>query len=299
MILAATYLGKPLKNLGVSYGYIHSVYDKTLNLILSNRLVVLSSRGSNRGPFTINVNLPDSLSFKSLNLKEGSAVAYSSGYLYIDGQTLIVDTNRAEPYDPSIRVYQYSKETLEQNINSVKDLVLSEGSPEGVRDILKLLDDPSSGNSNATATRALPYVKALIPAVKQKDEINIQNNLERLIGLGVGTTPACDDMMCGMMLVMKTFAQSAPVLSSSIELFCSLARYLSFERTTRVSQEYILYASLGLANEASKNAAEALFLQKDGSLRSKFERLFDIGESSGTDTAVGMVLGAELCKENS
>ncbi len=294
----ATSFGAPLRNIvNSSYGYVLSIYDRTLNLILSGRLVTVSSSAKGRGPFIINVAAPDDFSFRSLNLLEGSFAECSSKRLRLNETKLTVNIEQAQQYDASINIKAYDKTKLSANLELAAEVISNEGSPFGLREILRCLKGQSNLKAGDNVTLfALPYVRRLLSAIKSKNLKEMSYCLEHLIGLGPGTTPSCDDMLCGMMLAMKGFPSSDIELHSKAELFCSLARNLSAGRTNIISGEYILYASFGQANEVVASALESLF-SKQG-LMQKFKQLLAIGESSGTDIAVGLVLGTELCLDN-
>jgi hypothetical protein len=300
LILNATFVGAPLRKImNSSYGYVLSVYDRTLNLILSGRLVTVSSNQNGRGPFIINVVAPDDFSFRSLNLLEGSVAECSSKHLRLSESKITINMEQAEQYNPSINIKAYDKTKVSANLELVIELITDEGSHLGVGEILRCLKDQSESNEagNNVSMLALPYVRQLLSAIKIKNTKEMSYCLEHLIGLGPGTTPSCDDMLCGMMLAMKAFSSYDIELHRKVELFCSLTRKLA-GRTNLISREYILYASFGQANEVAASALESLQSTSEESLMQRFRQLLAIGESSGTDIAVGLVLGTELCVDN-
>jgi len=121
----------------------------------------------------------------------------------------------------------------------------------------------------------------------------------RLIGLGPGLTPAGDDFLVGCLRgvwLIHPMWKAAPRMLDRLraDLFPSLDR-----RTTRVGAEFIRYAVDGAFAEVLDQAAEAL-------VSSAYPRLVQLalgkllaqGETSGTDTTLGLLICVEAMLSN-
>lgn len=115
----------------------------------------------------------------------------------------------------------------------------------------------------------------------------------RLIGLGPGLTPAGDDVLTGLMLVLH-YADRAPGTEVKwIDAFCRGVVDQAMGRTTWVSSEQLRYAAHGEAAQAIAEAAIALLWAQEP-LRPAIAALLDTGSSSGSDLLSGMCIGSKL-----
>ena len=62
-----------------------------------------------------------------------------------------------------------------------------------------------------------------------------------------------------------------------------------------LSEEFLMQAALGRGNERVSRLCEALLTAGPGVVERETKRVLSIGETSGTDTALGVILGTMLC----
>ena len=65
-------------------------------------------------------------------------------------------------------------------------------------------------------------------------------------------------------------------------------------RTTILSEEYLRQAASGRGNEQAMRLCTALLTGSGKLVERETMRMLEIGESSGTDTVLGIVIGARL-----
>lgn len=297
-MLEATSIGSPLRSLiADSRGSIFSVHRKIINLDLFERLVTIADYKLGRGPFTINVKTPDDLSFNTLVTNNRTTVIFSSDFIKVGNSILIIGIKDANRYDATLQTESLDIKRFVKNLELFKHTILAEGSPEGVLGLLELHNNtiPRGVIRSAIASKTSSHMKTLFLGMKENDLLSVEYSLKQLIGLGIGTTPSCDDMLCGMMLIMRALAPHSDHLFNITESLCALARRVSIGRTNKISQEYLWYASKGLAAEVVKQVIESLVSSSPKAIYINSRKLLRIGESSGTDIAVGIALGGKFC----
>jgi hypothetical protein len=113
-----------------------------------------------------------------------------------------------------------------------------------------------------------------------------------LLGRGLGLTPAWDDLLLGLHAIAY-FAGSALPPASQAALG-ELSVYLASEaprRTTAISANYLWLAAKGGFSERLANAARSLLQAQGPALVAPLQQLLAYGQTSGHDTAVGLILG--------
>jgi Protein of unknown function (DUF2877) len=122
----------------------------------------------------------------------------------------------------------------------------------------------------------------------------------RLIGLGPGLTPSGDDLMVGCLRGLWLMPRNEPAVLQMLDgLRTGLLPDLD-ERTTCVGAEFIRYAMDGAFAEVLDRAAEALSAPISPQLvHSAIGRLLAQGETSGTDTTLGLLTCLEAMFSNS
>lgn len=116
-----------------------------------------------------------------------------------------------------------------------------------------------------------------------------------LVGLGPGLTPSSDDMLSGLVLLCVLYARSRGSLLGAGRLISEATAERAQGRTTALSEECLRQAALGRGNEPVMRLCEALLTSKPKIVERETMRVLTIGETSGTDIALGVVLGTMLC----
>jgi hypothetical protein len=119
--------------------------------------------------------------------------------------------------------------------------------------------------------------------------------VSELLGLGPGLTPSSDDMLSGLMLQCSLYSRNRGYLRDATRLVCRAVEAGSGGRTTRLSEEFLRQAAQGRANEPVMRLCEASLTAGREEVSRETKRILAIGETSGTDIALGVVLGGMLC----
>jgi hypothetical protein len=110
-----------------------------------------------------------------------------------------------------------------------------------------------------------------------------------LIGLGPGLTPSGDDFLVGVLTIFNT--RNSP--SFSHKAFCELVVEKAKSLTNEISYMALKKASIGKVRESLIRLIHSLINGTEEDLILSLNKVLNIGSSSGTDIALGLVCGLE------
>jgi hypothetical protein len=150
-------------------------------------------------------------------------------------------------------------------------------------------------NLNIFASAAIPRIVCLERAFSFEDENLMAVAVGGLVGLGPGLTPSSDDMLAGLVLMCVLYTRSRGSLQRASQLISQATYAESRGRTTLLSEECLRQAALGRGNEPVARLCEALLTARPIVVERATKHVLKIGETSGTDTTLGVVMGTMLC----
>lgn len=248
---------------------IHSIYNKTINLLINNDIFSLQPQNGYVSPISIITNLTQE-AFSQLAFSPKQQLQLQLDYqdcdIFCSKLTALFETNsNAFSFYATI-----AKQILRQS-NTQGLALLLKGEPQDL--IL------------AAISRYLSQLENSYP----QDEKSAVNILLKLIGLGIGLTPSGDDFLCGFMAVFHRFNLTQQpffqLLAQQIQRHYHhtnpiSARFLACALENRFSQTLIHFFSL------SENSP--VDIEK---IKTDFE---NIGHSSGMDTLFGLYFACRL-----
>jgi hypothetical protein len=277
-------------------GAVHSVYRGALNVLTDHGMISFIPEGYERGPVNVNYDQSD-LDLSSLRLRPGDYVGRYSATVKV-GECLLMLLENAEVYEPEAKFSLPVREPriVRRNMQSARTAALKFGHLGGLGGLLRSLEEEGLSHSgeglNVYSKNALPRIKELLEAVRGADLSGIWRATRGLAGLGPGLTPSGDDLLSGYMLMMSLYAKNTgrweEMVARTNRAVLSGAR----GRTTALSEEYLSQAAQGRGNESATILCRELLTGEDGSIEQAVRNITMIGETSGTDTTLGMILGA-------
>jgi hypothetical protein len=294
----ALYVGAPVRNLlygGI--GRVHSIYRRTLNIVdPAGGLVSIVDETLGRGPFSFVVRLPAGVSFDSLNISLSDSVVREAKSLVIGSGSLIVSTDQAQTYDPRFipSAIRPTEAQVRKNLSVAREFVSRKGHMEGLGQLIRLVQGADAikvGRLNVYSSFALPHVLDLLDGLSSQSIEQVKRCSVELIGLGPGATPSADDLLSGLMLSMLAGAKSFHRHMDFVREACSAISSSAKGKTTTLSLEYLRYASEGLGNEFVMDFLRNMIFGDASKVRRSALRLVAMGETSGTDIALGALLG--------
>ena len=142
-----------------------------------------------------------------------------------------------------------------------------------------------------SADVAVPAAE-LAAALADGDAGRLRQAGDRLLGLGGGSTPAGDDLLAGVLVVVAQLGRALPA-ERLRHLFGRLGEHLVAAgpgRTTALSASLLRHAAAGRAADPVVGVVEALAGRQ--ALDPALDALLRLGSTSGADTARGLLLGA-------
>jgi hypothetical protein len=139
-------------------------------------------------------------------------------------------------------------------------------------------------------------VRALVDVLAGEREDEVRPAVRRLIGLGEGLTPSCDDLLVGLAGFMYGLSNDPSIGAYAKRIIASLGEELASAggRTTPIAAHFLSEAGRGRFTERVKNMLEAIFAADEKRMERAREWLIEYGATSGVDLMWGMVLGYEV-----
>lgn len=243
---------------------IHSVYNKTINLLINNEIFALLPNNGYLSPVSLITNLTP-LEFQQLNFQQKQIYQ-----IQLNNQNCVIFPSKLTALsNPNFQLLQYYAEIAEK--------VLRHSTTTG---LCLLLKNQSEDLILSATNRYLSQFQAYYQAQDIKSAVNI---LLKLIGLGIGLTPSGDDFLCGFMAVFHRFNLTQQ------PFFQLLNQQLQqhYHHTNPISARFLACA---LENRFSQTLIDFFHLSENQSINvEKIKADFEhIGHSSGMDTLFGI-----------
>jgi len=282
-------------------GTVHGVFDAAINILFAGGLVSLVPEVVQRGPLNVTLRLPfGPPRMSSFGVRAGDKVRVQ-GFTLELGDRHLISFGSAGIYSPKHKftLPMLADGEIEANLEVVRKTALLFGNMAGLGELLALTPSgaarPTAGNLNIFASSALRRIVRLEQAFRSEEKNALTDAVSELIGLGPGLTPSSDDMLAGLVLLCVLYAKNRGCLQRASRLIAQITAEETRGRTTILSEEYLGQAASGRGNEPVMRLCAALLTGGRESVERETKRVLAIGETSGTDTVLGIVLGTILC----
>jgi len=281
-------------------GSVHSMFERTFNVLMGGELIGVGRSDVARSPTNLITDIPSSAKMSSLGIRKNDEVLTAWNSLQIGGW-LEISLNGAEVWRPRRRVAKPLEiEFIKNNLSTAEEFASSRHYREGLGQLLLYIDDVVSGTAtedpqlNPVVQSALPHILSLLRAVESKNLDLLRQSAEKLAGLGPGLSPSSDDMLAGFMSSLRWTISSLGGNPAYIDEVNQAIVVSTIGRTTLLSQQLLGHAAVGEVNETVEDLLEAIFAGKLSEVRTAAGEVLAMGETSGVDTMVGILLGLHL-----
>ena len=251
-------------------------------------------------PFGISADIETGY-FKKIGLDRGMQINISDHLLLIPDADFCIDLGEATVWHPEkIHPDGFSLLKAEVNLDHTLRLVARMGSKQGLGELSLILNDlflDRNGGCKQLSQlcqACFEPLAQLIAGIIKNDLLLVENALPNLIGLGTGLTPSMDDLITGLISTLYLFCDRVPgggdFVSAVGEKICTL----SSSRTTAVSQTNLMFASQGDRFEVLDDLIRSILFSSGEDLSDRVGRLVSFGATSGTELAIGLLLGMKL-----
>lgn len=279
---------------GENIGKIHSIYSRTINILDSeNFMYTIASKDIDNSPLTLRIENED-ISFEDLNLKEGNLLFKIKDKIIIDNRIEIILKPKELLWDSNIKKVEYLDiKTVKNNIEYFNSLILKKGSYGGCKYFyLKNCLKNEEYKGNLIEKELSKRIEKLLDNL---DSESLEDNINSLIGFGIGLTPSGDDFLTGF---LSTFNIISTDYTNNIKKKITNLILIDKVSTTDVSRQMLLVALKGEMREYISSFINS-FLSKDKErVLLDFEKILLIGSSSGTDLSIGVITAFSLLISN-
>ena len=256
-----------------TFGQIHSVYRKTINLTFGGRLLSLQAAASPISPLSLITNLSGK-EMSELNLQPGQHVEIHSHELLICSPDCI----HRFCYDPA-EIFDSALTGNFPRIHSeLLKSVFSLSDTGGFRCLFSSDTDHTCSDQFLVNTYAENCLKQCNFYLENRHFDQAADALVSLIGLGIGLTPSGDDFLCGVLAGIIFANQYEHPFARTLRT--AIQRKL--DHTNDISKSFL---DCALNSHFSKPLKELPLKESAAEILSSFEA---IGHSSGIDTLCGI-----------
>lgn len=264
---------------------VHSTFRRVLNLISpTGRLVTLASHGNTLMPYTA---ICDAIDFSEFSHLPGAAANVDAGALRIGTDLLLMldgqlGSSRYQPFAPL-----NDQATVQANTAYLERLYRQ----HQVSGSFVVKADASRFDL-AMQEMLIGKTRAFRDAVLNSQEQAIIENGRSLIGLGVGLTPSGDDYLVGFLAVLllnqHCAIKQAPALAQAI-----VAE--AHQRTNEISATFLQSAAQYRFKTQIADLVQAVLCQGQRQVKHTLLSLLEVGATSGSDIARGMIDAFDAC----
>ena len=278
-------------------GRVHSVFERTFNILIGGKLVGIARADAAKSPINLITDITPDTPVSSL-VRKGAKASVAGDVLQV-GDELTIYLKNAEVWKPRNRVTMALEiKVIENNLEVAKRLASNRS--ESLGQLLPHIDEISSGVAlpelelNQVAKAVLPHVVSLVSAVRSEDLDGVKQSSENLLGLGPGLSPSADDMLVGFMAGLQWTVDSLGGDIDRVDVINRTITARAAEKTTLLSQQLLRHAARGEVNETVQLLLEAILAGTPADVESATKEVLTIGETSGVDMMVGILIGMHL-----
>ncbi|KAB2332255.1 DUF2877 domain-containing protein [Cytobacillus depressus] len=263
-------------------GWVHSHFERTINIHCKDHgeLYTIAYDGMDNGPNTLVIDIT---SFKDLNIAVNENVYVKNKVLNIENK-LEIATEGSKKWNCSLPQYPLNDEVLKSNLVCMKQYIDSHGKCGGMKRNESTKNIFEEETSKMLAERS----ESLISEISNNNVANALKSASGLIGLGPGLTPSGDDFLVGLITAFQV--KKSDSYQEFTERFVQLAQPL----TNEISYAAMKQASIGRVRESLVHLVNSLITGNKEELILSLNNVLNIGSSSGTDIALGLVSGMEM-----
>lgn len=262
---------------------VHSVFERTINILIESELFTLASNQIDNAPATLVIDLP--------NFNNCVIDANTQGFLSPEkveiNKSLSIDIKTTPTWACSLIEFPTNTKNLIKNISTAMQEISSKGNAKWLRkeESKRTLFDKEMSRMLKERTAAL------LEGFSTNDRSQNIQNANKLIGLGQGLTPSGDDFLVGLLLAFSTSEKN---YFSKKEWGQEIVK-VSKNNTNIISYSALKYAAIGQTRETISLFIEILVhAETDDQVKQALSTVMKIGSSSGTEIAWGILNGLSL-----
>lgn len=176
-----------------------------------------------------------------------------------------------------------------KTVQQIASLIVAREPDRGFSPLLApLLDLPFNGPLSTDHATLLNILRTLRQAVRENDVPSAQTSIDRLLGRGDGLTPAGDDCVLGLLLMLNRWPHGIDGHDLN-----PLVIEAAYHQTTTLSANLIECAVEGQADERLLNVVDGIVTGQP-TISECVDCALSWGNSSGIDALVGMAIAVSV-----
>ncbi len=238
---------------------------------------------------------------KEIGLGRGMKIDISDSSLFIPAVNFGIDLCGATVWHPAGNSPDnFSRSRVEDSLDHALHEVARRGSEHGLGELASVFNDlfrdkvKRCEGLNLLCRACVEPLRQLVAGIRRQDLPLVENSLSSLIGLGIGLTPSMDDVITGLISTLHRLGDRLPGGFPWVSTIGERICFLSSSRTTLVSRNHLLFASCGDRFEILDDLINSLLSSSKEDLNDKIGKLVSCGATSGTELAIGVLLGVKL-----
>ncbi len=292
-------------------GNVHSVFKNACNIECDDLFITLLSKEKKMSPMSVIVDVGEEVDFNDLNITQGLIFEFNEIVISCTQKNLFIAMNNAKKWSSivEINISDFSENHLLENIKILGQGLKTYGKLYGMGPLVNILAGKLPELELISFhvcdfDRSVEFIKDrfmnFIYGVIKADVDNIGYKAQDILGFGCGLTPSMDDFISGLMITYIYMGSYYKLNFQQIYEFNSKIISLGLYKTTRVSSEMLKHSSVGETNEPVLNLMAAIFNfnnDEHENHRRIIKALIEVigyGETSGTDTALGIYVGLSI-----
>jgi hypothetical protein len=305
ILLKGLFICENLQNIilskGILHGQIHSVFKNACNIECENLFITLLSKGKKMSPMSVMVEGLEQVDFNKLNITQGLIFEFNESEIYCIEKNLFIAMNNVKKWcsHAEMKTSNCSEQQLLENIKVIGQGLKTFGKHYDMGPLINVLAGKQvelelvslhkctfDKNFEFIVERFMNFIHAVLSA----DVDDIGYRAQYVIGFG-----------CGLMITYIYMGSYYKLNLKKIYEFNSKIISLGLNKTTRVSSEMLKHSSVGETNEAVQNLMAVILNfnddKDDENHRNIIKSLIEVigyGETSGTDTALGIYVGLRI-----
>ncbi len=288
-------LGEFLADHPVFLASVHSVYPHAVNLLIrENELITLTNQDD---PTPMGLTVDCGLRFVEF-IRAGDKVVLgldrftaANGNFAVNLQDASICQTRSLP-NLALR----PAEDIAQ-IRLKLSRWLAQQPAEGLLPLLPRLTRQSASIKPALDNIYSRYIandlEAFTKAVNTSDWARALSLADRLIGFGMGSTPACDDFLAPYLVVLNIADASCPDQYPWVRQFNQTIASKAKSRTTLISANMLRLAAEGKTSRSHQQLIQTCLFKNNGQLEYSASQVMRHGATSGGDFLLGLICALE------
>lgn len=264
-------------------GTVHSTFNRTINIKCyeDGDLYTIACRKVDNGPNTLIIDVD---TMKSLEIEVNDRIYVQKNLLYI-GSKLIITFDKAFKWESVLPIYPCNVEILNRNLKKMKEYINIHGVSGGIKKSIM----PRSPFETEISNTLEKNTYLLLNEILNEQFSSALTHAVSIVGLGPGLTPSGDDFLTGLFTIFNM--KNSPFYH--YRSFCEDVLQKAKTLTNDISYITLKKASIGKVRESIISVLNLLLVENDEDLFLSLDNLLNIGSSSGTDIALGIVFGLE------